>query len=62
MMLAAENPDKKDEPREYERVNETKSIWTKNKSEIKDEEYIEFYKSLAYDFNTPLAHIHLSIE
>ena len=62
MMLENENPDKKDEKRSYERVNETKSIWTKNKSEVKDEEYNEFYKSLAYDFNTPLAHLHLDIE
>lgn len=62
MMLEAENPDKKDEPRKLEQVNETKSIWSKNKSDVTSEEYNEFYKTLSYDFNTPLANIHLNIE
>ena len=68
MMLANENPDnpkagqETNAPRSYEQVNETKSIWTKNKSEVTDEQYNDFYKSLAYDFNAPLANIHLNIE
>ena len=62
MMLEIENPDKKEEKRNYEQVNETKSIWTKNKSDVTPEEYTEFYKTLAYDFNAPLDHVHLNIE
>jgi molecular chaperone HtpG len=46
----------------WEQVNETKSIWNKNKSAVKDEEYNEFYSSLSYDFNKPLTHIHLNTE
>ena len=62
VMLSDANPDKPEEKQEYQQINETKPIWTKNKSEVKDEEYNDFYKSLAYDFNTPLAHLHLNIE
>jgi len=43
-------------------INETKSIWSKNKSEIKKEEYTEFYKSISMDFNEPLVHIHNNVE
>lgn len=45
-----------------EQINETKAIWNKSKSEIKDEEYNEFYSSLSYDFNKPLSYIHASTE
>lgn len=46
----------------FEQVNETKAIWNKNKSEIKDEEYNEFYSQISYDFQKPLTHIHLNTE
>jgi len=68
MMLEQDNrneEEKKKEPNKkfgYEQVNETKSIWTKNKSEVTDEEYNEFYKTLSYDYQAPLANIHLDIE
>lgn len=62
MMKEVENESNKDKEKSYEQVNETKSIWNKNKSEIKEEEYTEFYSSLSYDFNKPLAHIHINTE
>ena len=56
--------EKKKEPKdlEYERVNETKAIWKKTKTSVKEEEYKAFYQSVSMDFNEPLGHIHTSIE
>lgn len=56
--------EKKKEPKElgFEQVNETKPIWKKSKTSIKEEEYKEFYQSVSMDFNAPLGHIHSSIE
>ena len=34
-------------------LNSMKPIWTKNKSDVKDEEYEEFYKHIAHDWNKP---------
>lgn len=46
----------------WEVLNSQKAIWTKNPSEIKDEEYEEFYKHLSHDFNKPLDKIHYKAE
>lgn len=62
MMKEVENETNKDSEKKWEQINETKAIWNKNKSEIKDEEYQEFYSSLSYDFKKPLTHIHLNTE
>lgn len=40
-------------------VNKQTAIWRQQSSEVKDEEYEEFYKQLTYDYNKPLGHIHL---
>ena len=45
-----------------EQLNDMKSIWTKSKTSVKEEEYKEFYKTLSMDFNEPLAHIHNNVE
>lgn len=53
---------------EYETITEAKTInsmiplWKKNKSELKEEDYNEFYKQKFMDFNEPLCHIHSSTE
>ena len=48
---------------EFEQVNEMQSIRTKQKSEVTDEEYNAFYKTVSFDRqNDPLDHIHLHIE
>lgn len=56
--------EKKKEPKEmwFEQVNETKPIWKKSKSEIKKEEYTEFYKSVSNDWNEPLFSLHTNVE
>ncbi|MCG8603761.1 molecular chaperone HtpG [bacterium] len=45
-----------------EEVNRVSAVWHKNKDQIKEEELTEFYKFISNDFNSPLDHLHLSIE
>jgi molecular chaperone HtpG len=47
---------------EYEVVNQAKALWTLPRSEIKDEEYTQFYQHLAHDFSDPLAWSHNRVE
>ncbi|MCH2227685.1 MAG: molecular chaperone HtpG [Candidatus Caenarcaniphilales bacterium] len=46
----------------FEVLNSQKAIWTKNKSDISNEEYQDFYKHISNDFNNPLTHIHYKAE
>lgn len=66
MMLSSvipdSDPESKTNKRVYEQINQTKPIWDKQKSDIKEEEYNEFYSSISYDFTKPLTHIHLNTE
>ena len=50
-----------EEPKE-EKLNTQKAIWLRPKSEIKDEEYAEFYKHISHDFNEPAEIIHYNAE
>jgi len=43
-----------------ERANQQTSLWRKNASEVKPEEYKSFYQQLTLDFEEPLATIHFS--
>lgn len=47
---------------EWEAINSASALWTRNKSEITDEQYIEFYKNLSHDFAEPLAWAHNRVE
>jgi len=47
---------------EWEAVNKASALWTRAKSEIKDEEYTEFYKHIAHDFTDPVAWSHNKVE
>ncbi|WP_455198326.1 molecular chaperone HtpG, partial [Kaarinaea lacus] len=47
---------------ELETVNRASALWTRPKSDITDEEYNEFYKHVAHDFEEPLTHIHNRVE
>jgi len=47
---------------EWETANEASALWTKPKSDISDEDYQSFYKSLGHDFNDALAWTHNRVE
>lgn len=55
--------EKDDKPTdEFETINAASALWTKPKSEISDEDYQSFYKSLGHDFNDALAWTHNRVE
>ncbi|MDS4013019.1 MAG: molecular chaperone HtpG [Candidatus Accumulibacter sp.] len=58
------NDEKKEQVQtdEDETVNQASALWTRPKSEISDEQYKEFYKHVAHDFDDPLAHVHARVE
>lgn len=45
-----------------EKINKAQALWTRNKAEIKDDEYNEFYKHIAHDFTDPLTSSHNRVE
>ena len=45
-----------------DQINKASALWRVAKKDLKDEEYKEFYKSLSYDSNEPLAWIHTKVE
>ena len=47
---------------EEETVNQASALWTLPKKEISEEEYKEFYKHVAHDFEDPLAWSHNHVE
>ena len=47
---------------EWEAINSASALWTRNKSEITEEQYVEFYKNLSHDFAAPLAWAHNRVE
>ena len=47
---------------EWEVVNQASALWTRPKTELKDEEYQAFYKHISHDFNDPLAWTHNRVE
>lgn len=47
---------------EWEVVNRASALWTRPRTEIKDEEYQEFYKHVAHDFDDALAWSHNKVE
>ncbi len=72
-MERTEYPDKEDgEGKDYdadpkrwmeeETLNSQKALWTKEKSEISEEDYHAFYKSVSHDWNPPATHLHFKVE
>ncbi len=49
-------------PGEWESVNKATALWTRDKSDISDEEYKEFYKHISHDFADPLTWAHNKVE
>jgi len=48
--------------REFEAVNSAQALWTRSRSEVGDEEYKEFYKTVSHDFEDPLSWSHNKVE
>lgn len=47
---------------EFETVNQASALWARNKSDITPEQYTEFYKHVAHEFDAPLAYTHNRVE
>ena len=47
---------------EWEAINSASALWTRNKNEVTEEQYVEFYKNLSHDFEAPLAWAHNRVE
>jgi molecular chaperone HtpG len=57
-----EEDKKKKKEKEFEVVNSAKALWTRPRTELKDEEYKEFYKHVSHDFSDPLEWSHNKVE
>ncbi|MDS1826114.1 molecular chaperone HtpG [Vibrio vulnificus] len=53
---------KETEEVKWEQINKAQALWTRNKSDISDEEYKEFYKHVSHDFADPLLWSHNRVE
>ena len=51
-----------DEEDKSSRINEAEALWLKPKKNIKDQEYIDFYKFITFDQDHPLEWIHNKVE
>lgn len=69
----AEDPEKDDDDKpktktvtetvwEFDLMNDQKALWQRNREEIEDSEYQDFYKSITKDHDNPLAYMHFSAE
>ncbi len=47
---------------EDDQINQASALWARPKSEITEEQYHEFYKHVAHDFEPPLAYSHAKVE
>jgi molecular chaperone HtpG len=59
---AAEGEEEKAQEEQWEQVNRGTALWMRNKSDITDEEYHEFYKNTCHDFQDPLTWVHNRVE
>lgn len=57
-----ETRDEENDTTSWEKINKAQALWTRNKSEISDDEYNEFYKHIAHDFSDPAAWSHNRVE
>ena len=45
-----------------EQINEATALWTQSKSNLKKEDYVEFYKTISHDSEDPMAYVHTKAE
>ncbi|NWN90781.1 molecular chaperone HtpG [Marinobacter adhaerens] len=61
-VIMKSEPTEEGEEVKDETVNDATALWTLPRNEIKDEEYKEFYKHIAHDFEDPLTWSHNKVE
>ncbi len=59
---AVPGEEEQEAPTEQEMVNKASALWTRAKNDISEEEYHEFYKHVAHDFEEPMAYSHNRVE
>ena len=47
---------------ELETINSAQALWTRSRNELKDEDYVEFYKHVSHDFAAPISWSHNKVE
>ncbi len=57
-----ETQDEESETTTWEKINKAQALWTRNKSEISEDEYKDFYKHVSHDFADPLIWSHNRVE
>jgi molecular chaperone HtpG len=62
IMMPPEKGTEQDAEAGDETVNQASALWTRPKSEISDQDYIDFYKHIASDYADPLSWVHSKIE
>ena len=60
--LQMERGEEDDKKLEWQTINAASAIWTRSKSEVTEEQYVEFYKHTSHDWNDPLAWTHFKVE
>lgn len=59
---STEDEPKYEDYKEYDILNSNEPIWKKKKSDLKDEDYINFYRESHYGFDEPLSWVHFAVE
>ncbi|OFC58764.1 molecular chaperone HtpG [Candidatus Erwinia dacicola] len=57
-----ETHNEEDNTTTWEKINKAQALWTRNKSDIREDEYKEFYKHVAHDYTDPLTWSHNRVE
>jgi molecular chaperone HtpG len=61
--MPVEQSEEKDKPTDqWEAVNQASALWTRPKADLKDDDYQNFYKHIAHDYNDALAWTHNRVE
>lgn len=62
MPAEGDDDEENEQGEKFETVNQASALWVRPRSEISDEEYQEFYKHVAHDFEDPLSWTHSKVE
>lgn len=57
-----EEKDKDKKENKEEQINSASALWKRPKAELKEKDYLEFYKTISHDTEDPLHHIHTQAE